>query len=143
MKRAPPTSRTLASMLAINRPEVVAEVRAAFDRYEAALVGNDVTVLDELFWHAEATLRYGATENLYGYDAIAAFRAARSPAGLARTLTRVVITTFGTDFATANMEFRRAGSDRIGRQSHTWVRFPEGWRIVAAHVSLIPAPAPQ
>lgn len=130
-------------MLAINLPEVVAEVRAAFDRYEAALVGNDVTVLDELFWHAEATLRYGATENLYGYDAIAAFRAARSPAGLARTLTRVVITTFGTDFATANMEFRRAGSDRIGRQSHTWVRFPEGWRIVAAHVSLIPAPAPQ
>lgn len=130
-------------MFEINRPEVVAEVRAAFDRYEAALVGNDVNVLDELFWHNESTLRYGATENLYGYDAIAAFRAARSPAGLARTLTRVVITTFGTDFATANMEFRRAGSDRIGRQSHTWVRLPEGWRIVAAHVSLIPEPAPQ
>ena len=130
-------------MLEINRPEVVAEVRAAFDRYEAALVGNDVTVLDELFWRDKATLRYGATENLYGYDAIAGFRAARSPAGLARTLTRIVITTFGTDFATANMEFRRAGSDRIGRQSHTWVRLPEGWRIVAAHVSLIPEPAPR
>lgn len=130
-------------MLEINRPEVVAEVRAAFDRYEAALVGNDVTVLDELFWRSEATLRYGATENLYGYDAIAAFRAARSPAGLARTLTHVVITTFGADFATANMEFRRAGSDRVGRQSHTWVRLPEGWRIVAAHVSLIPEPAPR
>jgi hypothetical protein len=130
-------------MLEINRPEVVAEVRAAFDRYEAALVGNDVTVLDELFWCSDATLRYGATENLYGYDAIAAFRAARSPAGLARTLTQVVITTFGADFATANMEFRRAGSDRVGRQSHTWVRLPEGWRIVAAHVSLIPEPAPR
>ena len=128
-------------MLDINRPEIVAEVRAAFDRYEAALVGNDVAVLDELFWHSQSTLRYGATENLYGYDAIAAFRAARSPAGLARTLTHVVITTFGADFGTANMEFRRAGSDRIGRQSHTWVRMPEGWRIVAAHVSLIAGPA--
>lgn len=130
-------------MLDINRPEIVAEVRAAFDRYEAALVGNDVAVLDELFWHSPHTLRYGGTENLYGYEAIAAFRAARSPAGLARTLTKVVITTFGADFGTANMEFRRAGSDRIGRQSHTWVRMPEGWRIVAAHVSLIAGPAPQ
>ena len=128
-------------MLDINRPDVVAEVRAVFDRYEAALVGNDVAVLDELFWRSGFTLRYGATENLYGYDAIAAFRAARPAINLARTVTRVVITTFGTDFATANMEFRRAGSDRIGRQSHTWVRMPEGWRIVAAHVSLTAEPA--
>jgi hypothetical protein len=128
-------------MLDINRPEVVAAVRAAFERYEAALVGNDVTVLDELFWRSESTLRYGVTENLYGYEAIAAFRAARPAVNLARTVTRVEITTFGTDFATANMEFRRAGSDRTGRQSHTWVRMPEGWRIVAAHVSLVVEPA--
>jgi hypothetical protein len=128
-------------MLDINRPEVVAAVRAAFERYEAALVGNDVTVLDELFWRSESTLRYGVTENLYGYEAIAAFRAARPAVNLARTVTRVEITTFGTEFATANMEFRRAGSDRTGRQSHTWVRMPEGWRIVAAHVSLVVEPA--
>jgi hypothetical protein len=128
-------------MLDINRPDVVAEVRAAFDRYEAALVGNDVAVLDELFWHSSFTLRYGATENLYGHDAIAAFRAARPAANLARMVTKLVVTTFGADFATANMEFRRAGSDRIGRQSHTWVRMPEGWRIVAAHVSLTAEPA--
>jgi len=128
-------------MLDINRPEVVAAVRAAFERYEVALVGNDVTVLDELFWRSESTLRYGVTENLYGYEAIAAFRAARPAVNLARTVTRVEITTFGTDFATANMEFRRAGSDRTGRQSHTWVRMPEGWRIVAAHVSLVVEPA--
>ena len=123
-------------MLEINRPDVVAEVRRAFDRYEAALVGNDVEVLDELFWRSEFTLRYGATENLYGYEAIAAFRAARPAINLARTITKLAITTFGSDFATANMEFRRHGSERIGRQSHTWVRMPEGWRIVAAHVSL-------
>jgi hypothetical protein len=128
-------------MLDINRPEVVAAVRAACERYEAALVGNDVTVLDELFWRSESTLRYGVTENLYGYEAIAAFRAARPAVNLARTVTRVEITTFGTEFATANMEFRRAGSDRTGRQSHTWVRMPEGWRIVAAHVSLVVEPA--
>jgi hypothetical protein len=128
-------------MLDINRPEVVAAVRAAFERYEAALVGNDVTVLDELFWRSESTLRYGVTENLYGYEAIAAFRAARPAVNLARTVTRVEITTFGTEFATANMEFRRAGSDRTGRQSHTWVRMPEGWRIVAAPVSLVVEPA--
>lgn len=129
-----------ADRLAVDLPDVVAEVRAAFDRYEAALVSNDVAVLDELFWNDARTLRYGVTENLYGHDRIATFRAARSPAGLARTVTKVIVTTYGRDFATANMEFERGGGVR-GRQSHTWVRMPEGWRIVAAHVSLLPAGA--
>lgn len=122
---------------AINRPGVVAEVLAAFTRYEAALVGNDVAVLDELFWNSPHTLRYGATENLHGYDAIREFRAARPSTGLARELMNTVITTYGEDFATANTEFRRAGSARTGRQSQTWMRTPEGWRVVAAHVSLL------
>jgi hypothetical protein len=120
----------------INRPDVVAEVTAAFERYETALTSNDVAVLDELFWNSPHTLRYGAGENLYGHDAIRAYRSGRSPAGLAREVVRVVITTFGETCATANMEFVRPGS-RPGRQSHTWVRMPEGWRIVAAHVSLM------
>jgi AtzH-like len=124
--------------LAINRPDVVAEVAAAFDRYETALVGNDVTTLDALFWDSPHALRYGATENLYGHAEIAAFRSARPATNLARTVTHVAITTFGTGLATANMEFVRAGSGRRGRQSQTWVRMPEGWRIVAAHVSLLP-----
>jgi len=132
------TAAPLRGDYVINRPEVVAEVRAAFERYEEALVSNDVAVLDELFWASPHTLRYGATENLYGYDAIRAFRAARSPAGLARTVTKVVITTFDNDYATANMEFERNAGAVRGRQSHTWVRMPEGWRIVAAHVSLLP-----
>lgn len=120
---------------AVNLPDVVAEVTAAFNRYEAALVVNDVAVLDELFWNASHTLRYGATENLYGYSAIAAFRGARSPAGLARKLLKVVVTTYGRDFATANCEFERGG--KAGRQSHTWIRTPDGWRIAAAHVSML------
>jgi hypothetical protein len=120
----------------INIPEVVAEVSAAFARYEAALVGNNVATLDELFWNAPHTVRYGVTENLCGYDAIKAFRGARLPPGT-RSLDNTVITTFGHDFATASTEFRRAGSDRIGRQTQSWVRFPEGWRVVAAHVSLL------
>lgn len=122
----------------INRPEVLAEVQAAFARYEEALVNNRVEVLDELFWRSPHTVRYGVGENLYGYEAIAAFRAARSPAGLARELMRTVITSYGTDLATAMTEFRREGSRAIGRQSQTWVRLPEGWRVVAAHVSLLP-----
>lgn len=121
----------------INEPSVLAEVEAVFARYEEALVNNRVEVLDELFWHSPRTVRYGAGENLVGYDAIAAFRAARSPAGLARELLRTVITTYGSDVATAMTEFRRAGSTGIGRQSQTWVRLPEGWRVVAAHVSLL------
>jgi len=119
----------------VNLPQVVVEVTAAFNRYEQALVMNDVAVLDELFWKSPLTLRYGATENLYGHDEIAQFRGTRSPAGLARKLVKVVITTYGTDFATANCEFERGG--KSGRQSHSWIRTSDGWRIAAAHVSLL------
>ncbi len=121
----------------INDPGTLAEVTAAFERYETALVTNDVAVLDELFWDSPRTLRYGVGENLYGYGAISAFRAARLSAGLARDLFNTVITTYGRDFATANTEFRREGNPRTGRQSQTWMRTSEGWRVVAAHVSLI------
>ena len=121
----------------INLTDVVAEVRAAFDRYEDALVHNKVEVLDKLFWNSPHTLRYGATENLYGYEEIADFRAGRPLQGLMRELLRVEITTYGRDFATANCEFRREGSTRTGRQSQTWMRTAPGWRVVAAHVSLL------
>lgn len=124
-------------MLAINLPDVVAEVTTAFERYEKALVSNDVTVLDELFWCSPHTIRYGVGENLYGYEEIAAFRRQRSAMGLERTLSHTVITTYGRHFATANTEFQRSG--RQGRQSQTWLRTPEGWRVVSAHVSLLPA----
>ena len=124
-------------MIDINLPDVMAEVTAAFERYERALVTNDVAVLDELFWNSPHTLRYGATENLYGYQAICAFRAGRSTQGLARTILRTVITTYGRDLASANIEFLRDGSTRTGRQSQTWMRTPEGWKVVAAHVSLL------
>jgi Protein of unknown function (DUF3225) len=127
-------------MMDINIPEVVAEVEKVFARYERALVTNDVAELDALFWKSPHTLRYGATENLYGYDEIAAFRAGRSPANLARDLVKTVIATYGRDFATANVEFKRAGSTATGRQSQTWLRTGEGWRVVAAHVSLLKAP---
>ncbi|HYB11055.1 MAG TPA: oxalurate catabolism protein HpxZ [Alphaproteobacteria bacterium] len=120
----------------INLPDVVAEVSEAFRRYEKALVANDVHVLDELFWKNGAAIRYGVGESLYGFDEIAAFRAARPPVNLARTLGRTVVTTFGRDFATANTEFTREGLARPGRQTQCWVRTAEGWRIVAAHVSL-------
>ena len=123
--------------LQINIPEVVAEVTAEFERYEDALVHNKVALLDELFWASPHTLRYGATENLYGYDEIRAFRAARPAQGLERELLRIVITTYGRDFATANCEFRRDGSTKTGRQSQTWARTGHGWRVVAAHVSLL------
>ena len=121
----------------INLPEVLAEVRAVFERYEDALVNNRVEVLDELFWTSPLTVRYGAAENLYGIDEIRAFRQARPAAGLARTLERTVITTYGRDCATAMTEFRRAGNPRVGRQSQTWVRLPGGWCVVAAHVSVV------
>jgi hypothetical protein len=120
--------------LEINNPGVLAEVTAVFDRYEQALVNNDVAVLDELFWQSPHTVRYGAGELLYGHEEIARFRSARSPAGLARTVQRTVITTFGRDFATASIHFDRG---RTGRQMQTWVRLPEGWRVVAAHVSMM------
>lgn len=121
----------------INLPDVLSEVEFACQRYERALVGNDIAVLDELFWNSLLTLRYGATENLYGYDAIRAFRAARPAQGLARSVHKTVITSYGRDFATANIEFQRVGSNRTGRQSQTWLRTPEGWRVVTAHVSLL------
>lgn len=121
----------------INDPAVLAEVTAAFERYEQALVCNDVGVLDALFWNSGHTLRYGVGENLYGHEQIAAFRGARPAVGLARRLGRTLITTYGQDFATASTEFRRDGVERVGRQSQSWVRMPEGWRVVAAHVSLM------
>ena len=121
----------------INTPDVLAEVQAVFERYEDALVNNRVEVLDELFWTSPLTVRYGATENLYGIEEIRAFRQARPAAGLARALRRTVITTYGRDHATAMTEFVRAGSTKAGRQSQTWVRLPEGWRVVAAHVSVV------
>ena len=123
--------------LQINLPDVLAEVTAQFDRYEKALVSNDVAVLDELFWNSPLTLRYGITENLYSHEEIRAFRASRPSAGLERELLKTVITTYGRDFATTNCEFRRKGSERTGRQSQTWMRTPEGWRVVSAHVSLL------
>lgn len=122
----------------IDIPEVKAEVEDAFARYEAALVNNDVATLEALFHDDGRTIRYGGGENLYGMDAIRAFRRARSPVGLARTLAQTVITTYGRDFAVASTLFRRENAPgRIGRQQQSWVRFPEGWRVVAAHVSVI------
>jgi Protein of unknown function (DUF3225) len=125
-------------MLEINIPDVVAEVTEAFHRYERALVANDVEALDTMFWNSPSTLRFGIGENLYGYDAIAAFRSARPPIDLTRRLDNTVITSYGRDLATANTEFRRVGSDVTGRQSHVWLRTEGGWRIAAAHVSLMP-----
>ncbi|MEN5016637.1 oxalurate catabolism protein HpxZ [Erwinia sp. Eh17-17] len=121
----------------IDRPAILAEVTAAFYRYEQALIGNDIAVLDELFWHDKRTVRLGAGENLYGIDAIRAFRAARPSAGLARQLRNTVITSYGDDFAVCSTEFTREGSDKTGRQQQTWVKLPCGWRIVAAQVSLM------
>lgn len=121
----------------INLPQIHAEVTEAFYRYEAALVSNDIVVLDALFWHDPRTVRLGAGENLYGIDEIRAFRAARPAAGLQRTLRHTVITTYGEDYAVCSTEFTREGSERIGRQQQTWVRFADGWRIVAAQVSLM------
>jgi Protein of unknown function (DUF3225) len=126
----------------INIPAVLAEVEAAFAKYEKALVTNDVETLQGLFWASPNTIRYGIGENLYGYDEIGAFRAARSPIGLDRTTARTVITTFGTDFATASTLFYRDTTPgKVGRQMQSWARTPDGWRVVAAHVSVIPDPA--
>jgi hypothetical protein len=128
----------------IDIPEVKAEVEAVFAEYERALVGNDVAALDRLFLDRPTTIRYGAGENLYGHAEIAAFRAARSPAGLARTLSRTVITTYGRDAAVASTLFRRAGAPgKVGRQMQTWVRTAAGWRVAAAHVSIIAEPTAQ
>ena len=121
----------------INDPDTLAEVRAAFAAYEQALMDNDVATLDALFWRSDATVRYGPGQNLYGHAAIAAFRAARAGGSPPRSLMHTAITCFGTDFAVANTEFQRVGGARPGRQSQTWVRMSDGWRIVAAHVSLL------
>jgi hypothetical protein len=121
-------------IMQINTPYVLTEVQAVFERYEQAVIHNDVAVLDELFWNNPLTLRYGVAENLYGFDSIQSFRASRSK-GVERTLSNSVITTYGEDFATANTEFQTAGNPRNGRQSQTWIRTADGWRIVSAHVS--------
>jgi hypothetical protein len=122
----------------VDLPDVLSEVTEQFARYEKALVSNDIAVLDELFRADARTLRYGVGENLYGYDAIMTFRAARSPVGLNRKTAKTVITTYGRDTAVASTLFYRDTlPGRVGRQMQTWVRFPEGWRIVAAHVSII------
>jgi hypothetical protein len=128
-------------MMEVDLPDVVAEVSEAFARYETALVNNDVATLGALFRNDSRTLRYGIGENLYGYDAIQAFRAARSPVGLIRKTAKTVITAYGKDTAVASTLFYRdTMTGRVGRQMQTWVRFPEGWRIVAAHVSIIDEP---
>jgi hypothetical protein len=121
----------------INEPSVVAEVRALFERYEAALMANDIAALDGFFWRSQFALRFGQGENLYGYDAIAAFRVRRLGGSPPRTLFNTVITTFGDAYAVTNTEFRRDNVARSGRQSQTWVRLAEGWRIVSAHVSML------
>ncbi len=121
-------------MLEVNNPDVVAEVTAAWERYNRAVNANDVATMNELFWNTPLTVRYGAAENLYGHAEIAQFRGTRS-GPIDRAVGRAVITTFGRDFAYAFCETQIAGSNRRGRQSHTWVRTEQGWRIVAAHVS--------
>ena len=121
----------------INDPVTLAAVTAAFERYEQALVGNDLDALDALFWESPHTLRYGVGENLHGIEAIREFRRNRVGGSPQRVLRQTVITTFGTDLGTANTQFMRANSTQIGRQSQTWVRMDEGWRIVAAHVSMM------
>jgi hypothetical protein len=121
----------------INDPDIVAEVQAAFARYESALMTNDLEALDALFWQSPLVVRYGPGQNLYGIEAIQAFRVGRVGGSPQRTLANTIITAFGRDFATANTEFQRAGAARPGRQSQTWVRMPVGWRVVAAHISFL------
>lgn len=126
----------------VDLPEIVAEVEACFAAYETALINNDVDALTAMFSDLPQTIRYGINENLYGAREIHAFRAGRSPAGLSRVLARTVISTYGRDFAIASTLFERASApDKVGRQMQSWVRMPQGWRIVAAHVSLIDKPA--
>jgi len=121
----------------INNPEVLAEVKEAFAQYEKALMHNDIAALNALFWNAPLVIRFGPGQNLYGIEAIAAFRSARVGGSPKRILFNTVITSFGRDFATANTEFQREGAPVPGRQSQSWIRLPEGWRIAAAHVSLL------
>jgi hypothetical protein len=127
-------------LITINDPEVVAELKTLYPRYEEALVSNDVDTLMDMFWAGPEVMRFGVTENLYGPQELATFRKGRSAANLARTVTRLDVVSFGHDFASVTLEFERAASSGVvrGRQSQVWVRFPEGWRIVSAHVSLLP-----
>lgn len=127
----------IGTAMTINDPSVLAEVTAAFERYDRAVSENDVEVLTAMFWNSPLTVRYGIAEQLYGYEQIAQFRVANRQQNQQRERLRVVITTFGNDFATASCEFRRLESGRIGRQMQTWIRTPDGWRVVAAHVSLL------
>ena len=124
-------------MYEINSPKILAEVSAAHERYAQALSENNIDVLDELFWENSMTLRYGIGENLYGHEQISIFRRKRETSDLDREILKLIITTFGRDFATTNLEFKRLKSNQIGRQSQTWLRTEKGWRIVSAHVSLI------
>mgnify|MGYP002633028505 FL=1 len=124
-------------MKEINLPEIVAEVTEAHDNYEQALTDNNIEVLNELFWNTSHTLRFGISENLYGHDKISAFRSSRSTNNLERKVNKVTITTYGKDFATANLEFLRISTGHLGRQSQTWMRTMDGWRIVSAHVSIL------
>ena len=123
--------------MTINEPKVLAEVTAAFEHYERAVNDNDVEALTESFWNSPLTVRYGSAEQLYGYEQISQFRASNRLQNYRRELTRVLITTFGNDFATASCEFRRLESGRVGRQMQSWIRTPDGWRVVAAHVSML------
>jgi len=125
--------------MTVNIPEVLAELKNAFDLYEKALNENDVAVLNELFWDSPHTVRYGVAEQLYGHREIKGFRAARSTIDLRRELVKVVLTTYGRDFATASCEYRRLETGRRGRQMQTWMRVDGDWKVVAAHVSLLPA----
>jgi hypothetical protein len=125
----------------INDPEIIAELQTLYPKYEAALMANDAETLTQMFWASPQALRFGVTENLHGIAEIEAFRKGRSPANLARTVRRLDIVTFGQDFASVTLEFERTVNGKIilGRQSQVWVRFPEGWRIVSAHVSVLPS----
>ena len=124
----------------INDPQTVAELAAIYPQYETALVSNDIETMQRLFWASPYVVRFGVTENLHGIAEIGAFRAARSPANLARRITRLDIVTFGKDFGCVHLEFERDKGDQVirGRQSQTWVRLAEGWRVISAHVSLLP-----
>lgn len=122
----------------VNDPPTLAELEAVFAKYEKALMENDIDVLDDLFANAPETVRYGPAENLYGFDEIAAYRKGRNVTNIERKLLRVALTTYGTDMGTANCEYERLSDGRRGRQSQTWLKFPDGWRVVSAHVSFLP-----
>jgi hypothetical protein len=124
----------------INDPKIVAELQELYPKYEAALMANDAEMLTQMFWASTDAMRFGVTENLYGIEEIEAFRKSRPSINLARAVRRLDIVTFGRDFGSVTLEFERTtnGKKISGRQSQVWVRLPEGWRIVSAHVSVLP-----